>query len=387
MKRLTVTSLALVLLTLLGLGTAQDAPASLDPVVIQVGDTTETLSNFNQRFEIALRNVAAQQGVGLDATTRAQFEGFKPVFLDQRATELALLGEAQARGVTVPDEDVDARVAEARQNFDSDEAFSEALQSAGFADEAQLRQIIQETDTIQAVVDALREEVEVSDADVEAYYNENQAQFESPEQVCARHILVATEEEAQSISQELEGGADFATLAQERSTDTGSGAQGGDLGCFTQDRMVAPFAEAAFGAPVDEVVGPVQTQFGYHLIKVYERRPAGAQPLSEVQEGVRQQLQEQGLSDEITALRETYNVQTFPENLGVSETGGAATGGAVTGGADDVAITGGDVTGGAMTGGAMTGGDATGGAATGGAMTGGTDVTGGAGVTGGTGGQ
>ena len=387
MKRLTVTSLALVLLTLLGLGTAQDTPASLDPVVIQVGNTTETLSNFNQRFEIALRNVAAQQGVGLDATTRAQFEGFKPVFLDQRATELALLGEAQARGVTVPDEDVDARVAEARQNFDSDEAFNEALQSAGFADEAQLRQIILETDTIQAVVDALRQEVEVSDADVEAYYNENQAQFESPEQVCARHILVATEEEAQSVSQELEGGADFATLAQERSTDPGSGAQGGDLGCFTQDRMVAPFAEAAFGATVDEVVGPVQTQFGYHLIKVYERREAGVQPLDEVQEGVRQQLQEQGLSDSIAALRETYNVQTFPENLGTGATGGATgggeeTGGAETGGAGDVAVTGGDVTGGVMT-----GGDATGGTPTGGAATGGTDVTGGEGMTGGTGGQ
>ena len=381
MKRFTMVSLVLTLFTLLGLGMAQDTPASLDPVVIQVGDATETLSSFDQRFEIALRNVAAQQGVQLDAATRAQFEGFKPVFLDQRATELALLGEAQARSITVSDEDVDARVAEARQNFDSDEAFNEALQSAGFADEAQLRQIILETDTIQAVVDALREEVTVGDADVEAYYNENQAQFESPEQVCARHILVATEEEAQSILQELEGGADFATLAQERSADPGSGAQGGDLGCFTQDRMVAPFAEAAFGAPVDEVVGPVQTQFGYHLIKVYERREAGVQPLSEVQDGVRQQLQEQGLSDSIAALRETYNVQTFPENLGTGETGGAATGGAETGGvAGDMAITGG----------AMTGGDATGGSPTGGAAAGGTDMTtmtGGAGVTGGTGGQ
>ena len=386
MKRFTMVGPVLTLFTLLGLGMAQDTPASLDPVVIQVGDTTETLSNFNQRFEIALRNVAAQQGVQLDAATRAQFEGFKPVFLDQRATELALLGEAQARSITVSDEDVDARVAEARQNFDSDEAFNEALQSAGFADEAQLRQIILETDTIQAVVDALREEVEVSDADVEAYYNENQAQFESPEQVCARHILVATEEEAQSVSQELEGGADFATLAQERSTDPGSGAQGGDLGCFTQDRMVAPFAEAAFGATVDEVVGPVQTQFGYHLIKVYERREAGVQPLSEVQDGVRQQLQEQGLSDSITTLRETYSVQTFPENLGTGETGGAETGGAETGGAEtggagDIAVTGGDVTGGAMTGGDAAGGSETGGAATGGNM------TGGEGMTGGTGGQ
>ncbi len=343
MKRTTTAGFILALFALMSLGTAQeDAPAALDPVVIQVGDEAETLSTFNRRFDIALRNVAAQQGVPLDDAARAQFESFKPVFLDQRATELALLQEAQTRGITVSDEDVDARVAEARGNFDSDEAFGTALEEAGFADEAQLRQTVRDTDTVQAVIDALREEVEVSDEEVEAYYNENQAQFEAPGQVCARHILVETEEEAQNILQELEGGADFAEIAQERSTDPGSGAQGGDLGCFTQDRMVAPFAEAAFAASVDEVVGPVETQFGYHLIKVYERREAGAQPLDEVRDAVRQGLQEEGLSDRITALRETYAVQTFPENLGVGATGGSETGG-VTGGAD--------ATGGAGTGG------------------------------------
>ena len=381
MKHFTIAGSVLALFALLSLGTAQeDAPAALDPVVIQSGDTTETLSTFNRRFDVALRNVAAQQGVPLDDATRAQFESFRPVYLDQRATEIALLAEAEARGLTLSDEDVDARVAEARANFESDEAFGAALEEAGFADEAGLREVIRETETVQQVVDALREEVEVSDEEVETYYNENQAQFEAPEQVCARHILVETEEEAQSILQELEGGTDFAEIAQERSTDPGSGAQGGDLGCFTQDRMVAPFAEAAFNASVDEVVGPVETQFGYHVIKVYERREAGAQPLDEVRDSVRQQLQEEGLSEQITALRETYAVQTFPENLGVGATGGAVTGGAVTGGA---------VTGGAATGGAETGGVTDDAAPTGGAETGGmTDdaVTGGS-VTGGTGGQ
>ena len=351
MKHLTIAGLALALFALLSLGTAQeDAPASLDPVVIQAGNTTETLSTFNRRFDVALRNVAAQQGVPLDDATRAQFESFRPVYLDQRATELALLEEAEARGLALSDEDVDARVAEARANFESDEAFGAALEEAGFADEAGLREIIRETETVQRVIDALRGEVEVGDEDVEAYYSENQAQFEAPEQVCARHILVETEEEAQSILQELNGGADFAELAQERSTDPGSGAQGGDLGCFTQDRMVAPFAEAAFNASVDEVVGPVETQFGYHLIKAYDRQEAGARPLDEVRDAVRQRLQEEGLNEQITALRETYNVQTFSENLGVGATGGAtggaATGGAETGGAADDAVTGGSVTGG-----------------------------------------
>ncbi len=88
------------------------------------------------------------------------------------------------------------------------------------------------------------------------------------EQVQARHILVATEEEAQAVIERLDAGEDFATLAQELSLDTGSGAQGGDLGWFTYERMVPAFSEAAFSLAPGAISEPVQSDYGYHVIKV-----------------------------------------------------------------------------------------------------------------------
>jgi parvulin-like peptidyl-prolyl isomerase len=94
----------------------------------------------------------------------------------------------------------------------------------------------------------------------------------SQEVACVRHILVEEEAEANELLAQLQGGADFAALASEHSTDPGSGAQGGDLGCGPSTQYVSEFAEAVDGAELDEVVGPVGSDFGYHLILVYDRR-------------------------------------------------------------------------------------------------------------------
>lgn len=89
---------------------------------------------------------------------------------------------------------------------------------------------------------------------------------------CTRHILVETEAEADDLMAQLADGADFEVLAAEFSTDTGSGAQGGDLGCNEPEVFVPPFSEAMVAADIDEVVGPVQSDFGFHIIQVYEQR-------------------------------------------------------------------------------------------------------------------
>jgi peptidyl-prolyl cis-trans isomerase C len=122
-------------------------------------------------------------------------------------------------------------------------------------------------------------EASVTDAAVQAWYDERKVQFGKPE-VKARHILVKEESKATELIAKLEGGADFAALATENSTDKGSAIKGGDLGWFTQDKMVPAFAEAAFAAEPGKVVGPVSTRFGFHIIKVEEKRDAT--PLEEV---------------------------------------------------------------------------------------------------------
>jgi parvulin-like peptidyl-prolyl isomerase len=104
------------------------------------------------------------------------------------------------------------------------------------------------------------------DQAAKAYYDAHQDEFA---QVCVSHILVRTKEEADQVKGRLDAGEDFATVAKAVSTDSGSAAQGGELGCFGRENQLVPeFAQAMFAQPVDQVGPPVQTQFGFHLIKV-----------------------------------------------------------------------------------------------------------------------
>ncbi len=103
------------------------------------------------------------------------------------------------------------------------------------------------------------------------YYEQHSQQFS---EVHASHILVATEEEAKAIKKELDKGADFSDLAKKRSKDPSAAQNGGDLGFFTKDRMVKPSSDKAFSMKVNQISDPVKTQYGYHIIKVLEIRPA-----------------------------------------------------------------------------------------------------------------
>ncbi|WP_099867954.1 peptidylprolyl isomerase [Pararhizobium haloflavum] len=128
----------------------------------------------------------------------------------------------------------------------------------------------------------------ISDEDVRARYDQEVEATPPAEEVNARHILVETEEEATALIEELDGGADFAELAEENSTD-GSAANGGDLGYFQRGQMVGPFEEAAFALePGSYTEEPVQSQFGWHVIKVEDRREAEPPAFEQVTEQVRQ---------------------------------------------------------------------------------------------------
>ncbi|HET9768292.1 MAG TPA: peptidyl-prolyl cis-trans isomerase [Thermoanaerobaculia bacterium] len=129
-----------------------------------------------------------------------------------------------------------------------------------------------------------------SDAELRDYYAQHQQEYAQPEQVRARHVLVKTAAEAAAAKGRLDAGEDFAKVAREMSTDTSNAATGGDLGWFGRGRMVPPFEQAAFGAAIGQVVGPVQTEFGYHLIQVQEKRAATTAPFAEVQQAVRTRL-------------------------------------------------------------------------------------------------
>jgi len=145
-------------------------------------------------------------------------------------------------------------------------------------------------------------EAEVSDADLQAAYDEQFADFEGTEEFNAAHILVETEEEAQALVEELEGGADFTELAKERSTGP-SGPNGGDLGWFGKGMMVEPFEAALAELEVGEISGPVETQFGWHVIKLNDSRTSEAPSLEEVRDQLTDQVRQQKLQEQLESLK------------------------------------------------------------------------------------
>jgi peptidyl-prolyl cis-trans isomerase C len=128
-------------------------------------------------------------------------------------------------------------------------------------------------------------------------------------EVRARHILVETEDEAKKAAQRVKGGEDFAKVAEEVSKDPGSKGEGGDLGFFTKDRMVEPFAEAAFKMEAGQVSDPVKTQFGWHLIKVEEKRTKPVPTFEETREQIDTYLGRKAQQDLILGLRQKAKVE------------------------------------------------------------------------------
>ncbi len=156
----------------------------------------------------------------------------------------------------------------------------------------------------------LRSTLDIPDADIAAYYRDNESDYQRDEQVSARHILVRAGDERSAdeararIAQaraRIEGGEDFAAVAAELSDDPGSKDRGGDLGTFGRGQMVPPFEEAAFSASAGDLVGPVETSFGVHLIEVLNRTQGGVQPLDEVATSISNRL----AAERAQALAET----------------------------------------------------------------------------------
>jgi peptidyl-prolyl cis-trans isomerase C len=125
---------------------------------------------------------------------------------------------------------------------------------------------------------------------IKAEYDKEIAAMPTQDEVHARHILVSSEDDAKAIKAQLDGGADFATLAKEKSIDPSAKDNGGDLGYFTQDKMVKPFADAAFALKLNQISEPVQSQFGWHVIQLLDRRPAAKPGLDQLTPQIGQNL-------------------------------------------------------------------------------------------------
>lgn len=191
---------------------------------------------------------------------------------------------------------------------------SSAGYKAGLADSAEVKDEIKRAEERAVQRAYIQKEIKARitpDAMQKAYQDflkENPAQ----EEVKAAHILVEKEDEAKAIIAQLKKGGDFAKLAKEKSKDAAAAAQGGDLGYFTKDAMVEPFANAAFAMKPGEISKePVKTQFGYHIIKVEDKRTQPQPTLDEVKPQLEQTLSKDIVTALVDELRGKATIETF----------------------------------------------------------------------------
>jgi peptidyl-prolyl cis-trans isomerase C len=148
----------------------------------------------------------------------------------------------------------------------------------------------------------------VTDASMHKVYDDAVKQMGGEKEVRARHILVATEEEAKAIVEDLKKGGDFAEIAKQKSKDT-SAAQGGDLDYFTKSQMVPEFAEAAFKMEKGQVSEPVKTQFGWHVIKVEDMRDKQPPPFESVKGQIETYLTRKAQAEFVAKLRQDAKIE------------------------------------------------------------------------------
>jgi peptidyl-prolyl cis-trans isomerase C len=276
-----------------------------------------------------LEQFAQQSGAGELSPESPQYEALVAQIMPQLVDIEIAKAYAEEQGITVTEAEVNremeilkdqvAQQAQAQgQDVGREEAFEQALQQADLTEE-ELREQIRQQLPVQEVQERVAEGAGPSDEEVKRFYEENKAaQFTTPETRCTRHILFNKDQQqqAEEVKGQLQDGGDFAELAREFSQDPGSAEQGGDLGCIGQGETVPNFEEAVFGAEQGEIVGLVETEFGYHIIEVTDIREESSQPLTEVEAQIREQLTTEAQAEEFTAWlqeqREQRDVKYLP---------------------------------------------------------------------------
>lgn len=267
-----------------------------------------------------------QRGLGSGGMTQpGKYKQIQKEVLDQLIVQELLWQEAQRRDFVVSDADVDEQLEKMKSGFDSEMAFQFKIKEGGFTEETYREDIRQQRSARRMVSEGMLPTIEISDAEIRTFYTANLDKMTMPEQVRARHILAAfktKDEEARTLAQEkitelqkaLEAGGNFAALALEHS-DGPSATKGGDLGYFGRGQMVPPFEEAAFSLQPGEISNVVETQFGFHIIKVEDRRGGETVPVEEAADKIRAHLTQQRLQSEVetlvTTLRNEGDVEIF----------------------------------------------------------------------------
>lgn len=302
-----------------------DSSASLtlkDPVAVVNGEPIT-----KAKLEEAFNNAVQATGMKADTLTPEQkLEGYRQL-LDELIIDKLVTKAAE--GVVVPQSEVDAELAKIKSQFPNEEAFNKQLTDVG-QDPAKIGDMLKKMLQQQHWMEAqLGSKVAVTDDEAKKFYESNKAEFAEPDQVKASHILFLVKkddspevakaklEAAKKAEARAKKGEDFAKLAKELSEEPGAKESGGDLDFFSKDKMVPEFADAAFAAKVGSISDPVKTQFGYHIIKVTDKKAAHTMTFDEVKKQLiaylKQDKQRKATQELLKSLRDSAKIEnTLP---------------------------------------------------------------------------
>lgn len=235
--------------------------------------------------------------------------------VEQLIADKIVAAEAKKEKISITNEDLDKEVEQLKQSYGGEEVFNQVLASNNTT-VGVLKDELKNYLTMRKLIEP---QIEISDEEIKTYFDENKDSLGEAEQVKASHILVEDEAVAKEVKQKLTDGADFTELAKEYSTDEGSKENGGELGFFPRGTMVTEFDDAAFSLPINEISDPIKSDYGYHIIKVEEKKEAKEANFEDSKATIKETLIDQKLETEYSTWLEEkkkdYDIENSLESV------------------------------------------------------------------------
>ncbi len=303
-------------------GIAQAAKAATSKVAV-VNGVVITRKDLDRSVDQTRRRFA-QMGQKLEGKSLENVQG---KVLDTLIDRELLYQESKKEGIKIPKAKIDKEIEGLRKKFPDKKSFAKALKTVNLTEkelEAQIRRQL----AIKELIDKkVASKVKITDKEAKAFYDKHPEYFKKPAEVRASHILVkvasdadkkkvaAAKKKIEAAQARLKKGEDFAKVAKEVSEGPSS-KKGGDLGFFKKGQMVKPFEEAAFAMKPGQTSGIVRTRFGFHIIKVTDKKPASKVPFKEAKDRIEAYLKQKKVRDNvqvlIASLRKTAKIKKFP---------------------------------------------------------------------------
>ncbi|MEH7886292.1 peptidylprolyl isomerase [Bacillus sp. JJ1609] len=214
--------------------------------------------------------------------------------LDSLITNKVIELESEKQKIKVTGTEIDEELTKLQDSYGGEDAFASALQQNNVS----IDQVREDIEYYLLAEKMIEPSIKITEEEMKTYFEENKDSFDQKEQVKASHILVKDEAAAKKVKEELDNGKDFAELAKKYSTDKSNAEAGGDLGYFAKGEMAEEFEKAAFNLKIDEISEPVKTEFGYHIIKVSDKKAAKAAEFEDHKNEIKEKLLDEKIQAE-----------------------------------------------------------------------------------------